>query len=185
MRDSYCRLKASTVQVSCIHTALLNTPSRWPCGMSYPNNSSSPSPQHSPHQVFLGVSVAARAFLFNIAGLGAPWLATELRSRFCEGSRVKPSEFIFTFDRNQTVNFQLPDEVMICQLIPCGPSWFRIFLWGDACTFRNEVTFRALCPELEIISLSEPVFFALNGSLLPKWEISLLSRCFSTLSIRF
>lgn len=69
---------------------------------------------------------------------------------------------------------------MIRQLIPCAPFWFRIFLWGDARTFRNEVTFIAHCPELKIISmgLSEPVFFVLNGNVFSKWENSLFSRWF-------
>lgn len=77
--------------------------------MSYPNNSSFPGPPSFPSPVLPWHFCRDFNFAFNIAGSGGPQLVTEtyaeLRSRFCEGSGVKPSEFIVTFDRNQAVNF--------------------------------------------------------------------------------
>lgn len=76
---------------------------------------------------------------------------------------------------------------MICQLLPYGHFWFRILIWGYACTFRNEVSFTALCPELETIGIgiSKPILFALHGSVLSKWKNSVMSRCFSMLCFPF
>lgn len=103
--DTYCRLKASTVQVPHKHSSA--------------KHSLTPTLRHIllqqfclphfPSPVLPSLYCCDFNIFFNIVGWYAPLLGTEiyaeLHSRFCEGSRAKPSEFVVTFGQNWTRNF--------------------------------------------------------------------------------